>query len=94
MNKFLVFTVIILVLLLAAAVSNPSRSQFIDWSVEEIAAEAESDLQRFFEGALSRPMLELRTNERDYVFFSIFTVETSDSENSYLGIFNNFFSLD
>ncbi|ADQ15258.1 hypothetical protein [Halanaerobium hydrogeniformans] len=93
MKKILVIIVIVLIVLLIAAATNPSRSQFIDWSVDEIASEAESELQRIFEGALSRPMLEMRTDESDYLFFSIFTVETSDSKNSYLGIFNNFFNL-
>ena len=93
MKKLLVITIIILIVLLSAALTNPSRSQFIDWSVEEITSEAESELQRTFEGALSRPILELQTNQSDYVFFSIFTIEKAESKNSYLGIFNNFFNL-
>ena len=93
MKKTLIILIIILGVLLAAAVTNPSREEFINWGVAEIRSEAESDIERIFEGAIAAPMLELQTNVKDYVFFSIFTLEKSDSEVKYLGVFNNFFTL-
>jgi len=92
-KKILISLVIILVLLVGAAVTNPSREEFINWGVAEIRAEAESDIERIFGGAIAAPMLELQTDVDDYVFFSIFTLEKSDSEVKYLGVFNNFFTL-
>jgi len=94
MKKTLIILIIILAVLLAAAVTNPAREEFINWGVAEIRSEAESDIERIFEGAIAAPMLELQTNVDDYVFFSIFTLEKSDSELNYLGIFNNFFALE
>jgi len=93
MKNVLISLVIILVLLLGAAVTNPSREEFINWGVAEIRAEAESDLERIFGGAVAAPMLELQTEVDDYVFFSIFTLQKSESEVKYLGVFNNIFSL-
>ncbi|MFN2339657.1 MAG: hypothetical protein ABR547_00110 [Halanaerobium sp.] len=93
MKKTLVILVMVLAVLLTAAVTNPSREEFINWSVAEIRSQAESDIERIFGGAVAAPMLELQTNVQDYVFFSIFTLEKSDSEVKYLGLFNNFFSL-
>lgn len=94
MNKFLVIIIIIFAVLLSAAVSNPSREEFINWGVAEIRSQAENDIERIFGGAVAAPMLELQTEVNDYVFFSIFTLEKSDSEVNYLGIFNNFFALE
>ena len=93
MKKVLIILVIVLAVLLTAAVTNPSREEFINWGVAEIRSEAESDIERIFGGAIAAPMLELQTDVQDYVFFSIFTLEKSDSEVKYLGIFNSFFTL-
>lgn len=93
MKNGLIIFVIVLAVLLSAAVTNPSREEFINWGVAEIRDDAESDIERIFGGAVAAPMLELQTEDDDYVFFSIFTLEKSDSEVRYLGIFNNFFAL-
>ncbi|MFP4020006.1 MAG: hypothetical protein ACLFUK_00240 [Halanaerobium sp.] len=93
MKNGLMIFVIVLAVLLTAAVTNPSREEFINWGVAEIRADAESDIERMFGGAVAAPMLEVQTKDEDYVFFSIFTLEKSDSQVSYLGIFNNFFTI-
>jgi uncharacterized protein (DUF4213/DUF364 family) len=93
MKKVLIIFIIVLAVLLTAAVTNPSREDFINWGVAEIRADAENDIERIFGGAVAAPMLELQTDVEDYVFFSIFTLEKSDSEVKYLGVFNNFFTL-
>ena len=94
MQKFLIVLVVIFVILLSAAVTNPSREEFINWGVAEIRSQAENDIERIFGGAVAAPMLELQTELDDYVFFTVFTLEKSDSEVKYLGIFNSFFALD
>ena len=94
MQKFLIVLVVIFGILLSAAVTNPSREEFINWGVAEIRSQAENDIERIFGGAVAAPMLELQTELDDYVFFTVFTLEKSDSEVKYLGIFNSFFALD
>jgi hypothetical protein len=93
MRNTLIILVLLLTILVAAAVTNPSREAFINWGVAEIRSQAESDIERIFGGAVAAPMLELQTDVEDYVFFSVFTLEKSDSEAKYLGIFNSFFAL-
>lgn len=93
MKNGLIIFVIVLAVLLTAAITNPSREDFINWGVAEIRSEAESNIERIFGGAVAAPMLELQTDVNDYVFFSIFTLKKSDSEVEYLGVFNNFFTL-
>lgn len=94
MKNLLIVSVIILAVLIAGAVTNPSREEFISWGIEEIRAEAESDIERIFGSAFAGPILEMQTEAKDYVFFSIFTVNKSDREIRYLGLFNNFYSLE
>ncbi len=94
MRKLIVIIVIIMAVLIAGAVTNPSREEFISWGIEEIRSEAESDIERIFGSAFAGPILEMQTEAEDYVFFSIFTVNKSDREIRYLGIFNNFYSLE
>ncbi|PUU92547.1 hypothetical protein SAMN04515654_10323 [Halanaerobium congolense] len=93
MQKLLITVIIILIILISAAITNPTREEFINWGVAEIKSEAETDIERIFGGAVAAPMLELQTKADDFVFFTIFVLEKSDSEVKYLGIFNNFFAL-
>jgi len=93
MQKFLIVLVVIFGILLSAAVTNPSREEFINWGVAEIRSQAENDIERIFGGAVAAPMLELQTELDDYVFFTVFTLEKADSEVKYLGVFNNFFAI-
>jgi hypothetical protein len=94
MRNFLIIIVIIMAVLIAGAVTNPSREEFISWGIKEIRSEAESDIERIFGSAFAGPILEMQTEAEDYVFFSIFTVNKSDREIRYLGIFNKFYSLE
>ncbi|MFW5686691.1 MAG: hypothetical protein ACOCXL_00735 [Halanaerobium sp.] len=93
MKNNLIILIIILAVLILAAVTNPSREDFVNWGVAEIRSEAESDIERIFGGAVAAPMLEMQTDVDDYVFFSVFTVQKSESEVIYLGLFGNFFTL-
>ncbi|MFW6000993.1 MAG: hypothetical protein ACOCQE_01370 [Halanaerobium sp.] len=93
MRNILIVIIIIMAVLLAGALTNPSREEFINWGIEEIRSESESDFERIFGGAFAGPILEMQTEAKDYVFFSIFTVKKSDNELKYIGIFNNFISL-
>lgn len=93
MKKTLIIVVILLTILLSAAVSNPSKEDFINWGVEQIKSEAENKVEEVFGGAIAAPMLEMQTNVDDNVFYSIFTLKKSDREINYLGIFNRFFQL-
>lgn len=93
MQKFLIAVIVVLIILISAAITNPTREEFINWGVAEIRSEAETDIERIFGGAVAAPMLELQTEADDFVFFTIFVLEKSDGKVKYLGIFNSFFTL-
>lgn len=91
--RVLVTVLIVLVILVSATITNPNREDFINWGVAEIRGQAESDIERVFGGAIAAPMLEVQTEVKDYVFFSVFKLEKSDKVFKYLGVFNAFFDL-
>jgi len=93
MKNLLIVIIILLMILISAAVTNPSRDEFISWGINQIRSEAENELERVIGGAVAGPMLELQTESEDYVFFSIYRLEKSDNEIKYLGIYNNFFRI-
>lgn len=91
--RILITTIVVLVILVSATITNPTRDDFINWGVAEIRGQAESDIERIFEGTVAAPMLELETEVNDYVFFSVFRLQKAEKEFKYLGVFNNFFDL-
>jgi hypothetical protein len=85
--------IIVLAILLTATVTNPSREEFINWGIAEIRGQADNDIERIFGGAVAAPMLEVQTTMKDYVFFTVFTVQKAKEEYRYLGVFNTFFNI-
>lgn len=91
--RTLITIIIVLAILVGATITNPTREEFINWGIAEIRGQADSDIERVFGGAVAGPMLEVQTEMKDYVFFTVFTIQKSDSEFKYLGVFNTFFDL-
>lgn len=91
--RTLITIIVVLTILVGATVTNPSREDFINWGIAEIRGQAESDIERVFGGAVAGPMLEVQTEMKDYVFFTVFSLKKSDKEFKYLGVFNTFFDL-
>jgi len=85
--------IIVLAILLTATVTNPTREEFINWGIAEIRGQADSDIERIFGGAVAAPMLEVQTTMKDYVFFTVFTVQKAEEEFNYLGIYGTFFNI-
>lgn len=91
--RVLITVIIVLAILVTATITNPTREEFINWGIAEIRGQADSDIERIFGGAVAAPMLEVQTETTDYVFFSIFTVQKSDENFRYLGVFGTFFNI-
>ena len=85
--------IIVLAILVTATITNPTREEFINWGIAEIRGQADSDIERIFGGAVAAPMLEVQTTMKDYVFFSTFTVQKSEEDYKYLGVFGSFFNI-
>lgn len=91
--RILITIVVVLAILVSATTINPTREEFINWGIAEIRGQAESDIERILGGAAAAPMLEVQTEVKDYVFFSVFSLQKADKKFKYLGVFNSFFNL-
>ncbi len=85
--------IILLGLLVFAAMSNPSKEQFLTWSLDQVKENAETEFEKLLGNTIARPLLDLTTTREDKVFYSIYSVEKTDTTIKYLGIFNNFYKL-
>jgi hypothetical protein len=91
--KFLTTIIIVLLLALAMAITNPGKDDFITWAVEEFKENSNSELEALLGGVLGRPVLTVATTREDYFIFSIFTVEQTDEAAIFLGVFKQFIKL-
>jgi hypothetical protein len=75
------------------AITNPTSEDFVNWGVQKMQSEAETDFERLLEGTVGEELLKLRTSRTNYVIFSVFNVESADENIKYLGIVNIFFKI-
>ncbi|MFE8698004.1 DUF4359 domain-containing protein [Cytobacillus sp. FJAT-53684] len=88
MKKGYVLSLLILILVLFAATSNPSKSDYVAWVKEGIQEE-----EGFLLGMISGPLLNGYTTKKSYGVFTVF--ETSIDKNDEdklvaIGLLNNF----
>lgn len=93
MKNFMIFLILILVAATFLAITNPTNDDFVNWGVQKMQSEAETDFERILEGTVGEQVLKLRTSRTNYVVFSIFNVENNDETIKYLGIVNQFFQI-
>jgi len=93
MKNFLIFLILILVAATFLAITNPTNEDFVNWGVQKMQSEAETDFERLLEGTVGEELLKLRTSRTNYVILSIFNVESADENIKYLGIMNLFLQI-
>lgn len=93
MKNFMIFLILIIVAATFLAITNPTNDDFVNWGVQKMQSEAESDFERILEGTVGEQLLKVRTSRTNYIIFSIFKVESNDENIKYLGIVNMFFQI-
>jgi hypothetical protein len=93
MKNFMILLILILVAATFLAITNPTSEDFVNWGVQKMQSEAETDFERLLEGTVGEELLKLRTSRTNYVIFSVFNVESADENIKYLGIVNIFFKI-
>lgn len=93
MKNFMIVLILILVAATFLAITNPSSDDFVNWGVQKMQSETETDFEKILEGTVGEQLLKLRTTRTNYVIFSVFNVESSDENIKYLGIVNQFFQI-
>ncbi len=91
--KFLITIVLILLLALGMAMTNPDKDDFVNWAVEEFQENSDSGLEALLGGVIGRPVLTIATTREDYFIFSIYRVANTEEEAVFLGVFKKFFSF-
>ncbi len=91
--RFLITVIIILLLVLGMVLTNPGKDDFINWAVEEFKENSDSGLEALLGGVIGKPVLTMATGQEDYYLFSVFTVEQTDGEAVFLGIFKQFIKI-
>ncbi|MCF8001242.1 MAG: DUF4359 domain-containing protein [Halanaerobiales bacterium] len=93
MKNFMIFLILVLVAASFLAITNPTNEDFVNWGVQKMQSDAETDFERILEGTVGEQLLKLRTSRSNYVIFSVFNVESADETIKYLGIVNLFFQI-
>jgi hypothetical protein len=94
MKKKYVLIAIIVLLIIVATITNPSKNDFITWSKEKLKSESNNGLVNWGIEVLGDDLIASATTTNNLVLLSIFTVILSETERvKVLGIFNNFIPL-
>ncbi|MFB6343051.1 hypothetical protein ACE1ET_15085 [Saccharicrinis sp. FJH62] len=90
LSRFLL--ILILLALIFAAISNPSRDEFIDYCKTEYVNDSDSGLEgiisRIAKGAVGT--IASQATRHNYVIFSVYDL----ADAKFVGIYGNFFRLD
>jgi len=94
MKKKYIFIAIIVLIIIVASITNPSKNDFVTWSKEKLKSQSNNGLVNWGIEILGDDIIASATTTNNLVLFSIFTVDLSDTEKvKVLGIFNNFIPL-
>lgn len=87
--KLLIMIVVVGLLIILLAVTNPSRSEFAAWAVQRSEEDAHP-LTEVITSALGEPLIESRTTRQNYIIFSLFEYDDTVT----VGILGNFITLE
>ncbi len=94
-SQFLIL--LILVVMILMAVTNPGLDDYVNWVAEQSREDSSSQLERLITNFVGEPMIRSATNRDNYVIFSIYETEISDlngdESSKTIGVFGNFFVL-
>jgi len=89
----MIFLILILVAATFLSITNPDKNDFLDWGVEQLQSDSQSDLEKIWEDVVGEQVLKAKTVRQNYVIFSIYEVDSGESVVKYLGIVDHFFKL-
>jgi len=90
MKKLIIF---IIILGIAAFLTNPTKTDYQEWEKNELAKQASSGLEKTVTNIFSENFLNGLTVRQDYYVCSIFTTQFLDTKIRTLGVFKKFFIL-
>lgn len=86
--------IIITLLLLTMAITNPNKEEYTNYIKEKVIQESKGDiLVTGITMLLGKPLIENTTTTTNFILFSVFTTNIDNNEIAFLGIFKNFIPL-
>lgn len=92
MKKY-IFIIIIAIVLIVSAQTNPSKNQFVVWAKEKLMKESKNQYLDFGIELLGDKLISSVTTTNNYVFFSLYEVKVLDQEIKVIGVFNQFIPI-
>jgi len=92
-RRFSLSRLILMILIVAAIITNPTKEDFYDWANNKAIEDSETIVEGAIKNLLISPLLKSVTVRKNYVLFSTFTIEFDEYKTRYLGIFDNFIEL-
>lgn len=89
----MIFLILLVVLATFLTITNPTKDDFLEWGVQKMQAESETDFEKILEGVVGEQVLNVNTTRKNYVILSIYTVDSGDDIIKYLGIIDQFFPI-
>lgn len=83
--------VVLLLVVILFAVTNPSTTDFSDHMVKKFSDESDNVLTRGVVNTLGRGYIEAATQRSNYVLFSTFTMTDGELSAKYIGLLNGIF---
>lgn len=84
--------IILLLVTILLAVTNPTKEDFSDYIVKEITGDSDGIIIKGIANSLGKTVIEAASKRDDYVLFSIFSVNGGESSSGkYLGFLNSVF---
>ncbi|MFW5790130.1 MAG: DUF4359 domain-containing protein [Bacillota bacterium] len=93
-SQFLILLILIIMILMA--VTNPGLDDYANWITEQSNGETSSQLENLISNFVGEPMIKRTTRRDNYIIFSVYETEIPDSDEERsrtIGIFGNFFVL-
>jgi len=88
--KTKIIFVLVAVLLTLAAVSNPTKSQYVDWATNKMIEKTGTGLLGYITLMVAPSLIDRTTQADNFIFFSLYQTKIADSEVVVLGAFDKF----
>ena len=87
------FRIILLVAIIYAIISNPTKNDFYDWVDNQAIENSETLVEGAFKNLIVSPLLKSVTVRSNFIIFSTFTIEIDETKMVYVGVYDRFFEM-
>lgn len=91
--KKIIFAAALIILLIFAAQTNPSKKAFVSWAKQELIKKSKNKYLDLGIDLFGDKVISKVTTTNDYTFFSIYEVKYLDNKIRVIGIMNHFIPI-